>query len=360
MKPSSTRVAMNPAEAVNEIANLGDMLGFAVDPEHWTRDNPGDAVYRPRIDCLWAVDLAVYGYDTSLLDDLVGPRLASPYGLIGFEVEANKPTTKSQFSNLANLGIAAIPYSVLVVNVAAEEDAFRRANRVVRTFNRRFGFRSALALDISCVPQLRSISPGPLLAPSTGPRLPAKLGQGGEREWAARMRGILVHLGQAAGFEVTQDVTDPGLASSYSEAKKVGPEILDVAWSPTECRRAQKAGDLFTDSKPDVVWNVRTGPGLSMVVNALASQTPASRSLFQSFGPVPELLPVATFEIESSMDKHGAGAVLTLAARPGIGVVVTKGGTRAGERVVQAYRPIIGASNVVVVDPKDIQLAYEN
>jgi hypothetical protein len=65
---------------------------------------------------------------------------------------------------------------------------------------------------------------------------------------------------------------------------------------------------------------------------------------------------VATFELEGrmhSMDKHGAGAILTLAARSGIGVLVSE--DNSGEAVLRAYQPIVGAGNVVAVSADKVR-----
>lgn len=75
--------------------------------------------------------------------------------------------------------------------------------------------------------------------------------------------------------------------------------------------------------------------------------------MHQSFGPVPELLPVATFELESQMGKHASGAVMSLGARPGIGFLVGPD-KKSAQAVLDAYRPIVGAGNVVALSVDDI------
>jgi hypothetical protein len=154
------------AALIAEVAEVGEHLGFTVDPEHWAVDYKDVGVYRPRIDCVWADSLSSYGYDASPLNAVLPAPLSEPYGLFGFEVEATDPTTKSQFANLTNLALAAVPYAVLVVNVSRARDSYRRANRVVRTFNARFGLREAAAIDIGSIRSLRDLPRKPLLQPA--------------------------------------------------------------------------------------------------------------------------------------------------------------------------------------------------
>lgn len=220
---------MTATSIIRRLGEVGDKLGYEVDIEHWTQAARNTGIYRPRIDCLWAARLSRFGYDTSPLDKLLGAPLASPYGLIGFEVEATDPTTKRQFSNVANLAIAAVPYAVLMVNCVTAADALRRANRVIRAFNRRFGFREAVAVDTSLLEALAKVAKHPPLARRTNASAPEGLGRGGEGAATTAMRHRLVNLGLDAGFEVLCDASDPRLLTAYDTTSRTARDTLGVS-----------------------------------------------------------------------------------------------------------------------------------
>jgi hypothetical protein len=133
---------------------------------------------------------------------------------------------------------------------------------------------------------------------------------------------------------------------------------MEIALSPGRAGTARKSTDLWTGSKPDVVWSVRTGPGLRAIVDYLTTENPGLRSIHQTFGPVPEFLPVATFEIESNAEtKHARGAVLSLASRPGLGLFIAVTGDPMP--TLRAYRPVLGAGNVVGVSASALLGAWQ-
>jgi hypothetical protein len=342
------------AGLIREVAEVGEHLGFTVDPEHWAVDYKEVGVYRPRIDCVWADSLSSYGYDASPLNAVLPAPLAEPYGLFGFEVEATDPTTKSQFANLTSLALAAAPYAVLVVNIISAADAYRRANRAVRTFNARFGLREAAAIDIDSIRRLPSLPSKSLLQPAAAGTSERKGGGvGGEGALGKKVREHIVSTGRRAGFVVTQDAADQRLASRFQRSKRLGAGAVEVASAPGEVRQANTPAQLWTESKPDVVWSVRTGAGLREIVDRIAHDNLGLRSIHQTFGPVPDLLPVATFEIEANADsKHARGGILSLAARPGVGIFVALSGDPLP--TLRAYRPILGAGNVIGMSANDL------
>jgi hypothetical protein len=152
---------------------------------------------------------------------------------------------------------------------------------------------------------------------------------------------------------VTQDAPDQRLASRFQRSKRLGAGAVEVASAPGEVRQANTPAQLWTESKPDVVWSVRTGAGLREIVDRIAHDNAGLRSIHQTFGPVPDLLPVATFEIEANADsKHARGGILSLAARPGVGIFVALSGDPLA--TLRAYRPILGAGNVIGTSANDL------
>jgi hypothetical protein len=92
---------------------------------------------------------------------------------------------------------------------------------------------------------------------------------------------------------------------------------------------------------------------LREIVDRIAHDNVGLRSIHQTFGPVPDLLPVATFEIEANAEsKHARGGILSLAARPGTGIFVALSGDPLP--ALRAYRPILGAGNVIGMSANDL------
>jgi hypothetical protein len=168
-----------------------------------------------------------------------------------------------------------------------------------------------------------------------------------------KIREHIRSTGRRAGFVVTEDEPDQRLASRFQRSKSMGAGAVEVASAPGELRHASIPAELWTASKPDVVWSVRTGAGLREIVDRIAPDNSGLRSIHQTFGPIPDLLPVATFEIEgNAQSKHAHGGILSLAARPGVGIFVALSGDPLPG--LRAYRPILGAGNVIGTSANDL------
>jgi hypothetical protein len=150
------------------------------------------------------------------------------------------------------------------VNVSGARDSYRRANRAVRTFNARFGLREAAAIDIGSIRRVRDRPRKPLLQlADAGAPERKRGGVGGEGALGKKVREHIVSTGRRAGFVVTQDAPDPRLASRFQRSKRLGAGAVEVASAPSEVRAANIPSQLWTESKPDVVWSVRTGVGVA-------------------------------------------------------------------------------------------------
>ena len=149
-------------EVIGQVRSFGRSLGFVSEDEQSVGKHIIKESYRPRLDVTWSVDLQAAGFDLTDVSALTDNRTASLYGLIGAEVEVSRPTTKRHFSNLANLTLARLPFSMLVVDVSGEADMFRRANRAIRAFNYRYGRvrlhqRYQILVEIGYVGRCRSV-----------------------------------------------------------------------------------------------------------------------------------------------------------------------------------------------------------
>jgi len=142
------------------------------------------------------------------------------------------------------------------------------------------------------------------------------------------------------------------MTSEFSMVRSTAPAALEVQWSPGKTRGATAASQFWTSSRPDVVWAIEPAEGFKQLVSAMAAEVGAG-SLYSRFGPVPSVLPVISFELERGGGKHAAGAVFTLAAQPGVGVVVA---TRFREiaSMLDSHGRVIGTGHVVTMHEDEL------
>jgi len=346
-------VVSRQVEVIGQVRSFGRSLGFVSEDEQSVGKHIVKESYRPRLDVTWSVDLQAAGFDLTDVSALTDNPTASLYGVIGAEVEVSRPTTKRHFSNLANLTLARLPFSMLVVDVAGEADMYRRANRAIRAFNYRYGTRDAVAIDIAqleaAVTRVSSVelvrAPQPRVL--GGDMQKEGGGLGGESADTIALRRTLSERGKRAGFVVLHDAVDQRMASEFGMVSHAAPTALEVQWSPGATRRAHTASQFWTSSRPDVVWAIEPAAGFKDLVDSVATEV-GGLSLYSRFGPVPDVLPVISFELERSGGKHAAGAVFTLAAQPGVGVIVTSHFKELGS-MLNSHGRVIGTGHVIAM-----------
>ncbi len=227
-------------QVVGRVRSIGRHLGFAAEAEQSVEKNIARDAYRPRLDVAWAIDLKAGGFDLRDVAALTQNPRASLYGAVGAEVEVSHPSTKRHFSNLANLALARLAFSMLVVDVTTgENDMYRRANRAVRAFNYRYGVRDAVAIDVGQLDGvMRDVSSHEALRPPR-PRVVGNGGVGGESFQTRALRQLLVERGLLGGFVVLQDTTDARMDAEFRAIAALAPNALDVPWVQGQCRLAK-------------------------------------------------------------------------------------------------------------------------
>jgi hypothetical protein len=142
------------------------------------------------------------------------------------------------------------------------------------------------------------------------------------------------------------------MTSEFSMVRSTAPAALEVQWSPGTAQRATAASQFWTSSRPDVVWAIEPAEGFKELIRSMAAEVGVG-SLYSRFGPVPPVIPVISFELERGGGKHAAGAVFTLAAQPGVGVVVATRFTEIAS-MLSSHGRVIGTGHVITMREDDL------
>jgi len=134
----------NALELKGMVYKIGKILGLYADTEvnKFTANLLFDKEYIPEVDAVWYLDNS-----QKLNLDLIKETLKEIniyfiqyLPLVGFEIEASDPTSKTQISNAANLYVQHYPFGFLVIDEEkGNKDLYRRAARILRTFRFQFG-----------------------------------------------------------------------------------------------------------------------------------------------------------------------------------------------------------------------------
>lgn len=352
-----------------ELVDIGVSLGLHVIEE--AQDtfflSRVENAYDPRIDLLWSLQLTESQYSgaekvRSWLGEKL-PRASRYFPLVGFEIEATDPTTKTQVSNLANLKALRVPFGFLVVdNQKGSRDLYRRATRLIRTFNAVHGHSNYGVIDKSNLFRFREFCKSIKLSGVANLASRSKGGKGGETAKTKEVRQRLDFLGRKYGFHVDHDWAPSNLKFSY----RIAQEIYDllgqpqnrevkyflgrlVKWSPADEKEIDKWTQYYTGSFLDLVWATMLPQGLSIFMKHILKTNLEMRySVLNDFD---EPYPIFGFEIEKYMGKHGGGAVLNLSRTCHTGlVVVPEKEYENAVKKIKTYR----VSNVFAVSNHDV------
>jgi len=356
-----------PAERIREeLRRLGGRLGFEVTSEVSESFLPkAVARYKPRVDLVWSIRLE----ETQLrgIRRLLGAAVADfqmkPFfPLVGFEIEATDPSTKTQLSNLANLKTVAVPYG----NSQAGMGLYRRAIRLVRTFNKLFGQCNYGVIDRSQISRIASlISKEQVSRKRSADRLePSRTrGSGGEGPWSSAIRRRLDRMGRSYAFHVREDWSPSNLAEDYALRQKVRSSIERtsdnssewyfgrlVDWSPGKPEPVCRWNKYYTSPALDMAWTVELPSSLQKLVLALKETSNEFTYSMPILGTPFEDWPIIGFEIERGMTKHGGGGILNLSRYSYVGVLIvpTPELQRSLARI-ETYRVALGIQNVLAL-----------
>lgn len=337
------------------LKTLGRALGMYADGE--VSDSllrvrlSGDAAYRPRIDVLWSLTLdekqragLAWALDLDVADVKHLP-------IVGIEVEATGPSTKTMEADVANICALGAPLGLLVVTESGEEGIYRRAARAIRSVRRSFGDIKVLPVEAGWLPNLigKKWPKGNAQIPTVQRRNPA----GGENpEWSVPTRGALRRVGEQSGFVVAEPYVPPVLARTFEHAKSNWKKPLCQTTDPAKGERKAiaSASKYLAESKIDMAWLLPLPKALSRFIEALVSLDPCIADHGMVFPDLWTHVPVVAFELENSPGKHAGGGLLNLAAYGVVGVVVARTETTAASAraSLMTYQPTLGLRNVFV------------
>lgn len=310
-------------------------------------------LYEPRVDVLWSLRLRAIQSQT--ISDIIGvdenELLHLP--VVGIEIEATDPTTKTLETDISNLASLGPPLGLVVIDTKEAPDMYLRASRIVRSMRYMYGNLVVLPVDYQWLPQIEKELAGrstSLVMQSEQ----ARQSTGKESAWTKRQKKVLRRLGEDAGFEVRVEWTPPYVQRAFEvfDAYTI-PEGKLCTWKhegSSERKSINKAGDYFTSSRLDVVWLVKLPNKLRLFLECLCKMDPGLTRFLHLFPDDWGYVPLVGFELESSGGKHAGGALLNLAAHTIIGVCVVPDETIEArmEYKLNTYRPTLGLRNVYV------------
>jgi hypothetical protein len=345
---------LSTSEIHNRARALGESLGFTVTTEvsdSLLRLRLGEEAYRPRVDLLWSIPLskrAGAAIAWALERDQVD---VTHLPVVGIEVEATKPTTKTWVADATNLAALGVPLGLLIGSVHGEHDSYRRAARAIRSVRRSFGDLHLMPLEAAWLGPLIE-RPWPVgLSSIPAPKVTAPTG-GETLAWSKATRARLRALGEQAGFTVAEDYIPPVLAATFDQIVRRRANPLCHTYDPLgpTVKTMTKAADLFTESKLDLAWLMPLPLGLSAMLEEVLRLDPYLREHTMMFPELWSHLPVVAFELESHSGKHAAGGLVNLSVYGILGVAVAPN-QRIGNEIsaaLRTYQPTLGLRNVYV------------
>lgn len=266
-----------------------------------------------------------------------------------------------------------VPYGFLIVDDSkGDRDLYRRAIRVVRTFNMLYGNSNYGVLDWSQLDRLTSISRKKHKINTRDDVDKRKKGRGGEGSWAREIRNLLVSAGKAAGFGIKEDWTPPFLEDDYKRKQKVWLTLNTpnddtakrffgrlVDWNPMKQRAISKWSQYYTKSALDVTWTITLPRAFKDFLDELIEISDEFMFSMPILRTTLEYLPIVGFEIERTMGKHGGGGILNLSRYTFMGVVIVPDSdlTRV-EAKIDTYRSTQGFQNVFALKDTKVKDLY--
>lgn len=310
-------------------------------------------LHEPRVDILWSQRLKAIQSQT--ISGIIGvdenELLHLP--VVGIEIEATDPTTKTLETDIANLASLGPPLGLVVIDTKEAPDMYLRASRIIRSMRYMYGNLVVLPVDNQWLPQIEKAlarrSPAIVI-----PREEARKGTGKESAWTKRQKKVLRRLGEDAGFAVRVEWTPPSVQRAFeifnAYSTPEGKLYTSTRKGSSERKSINKAGDYFTSSRLDVVWLLKLPNKLRLFLECLCERDPDLIRFLHLFPDDWGYIPLVGFELESSGGKHAGGALLNLAAHTIIGVCVVPDETIESlmQNKLNTYRPTLGLRNVYV------------
>lgn len=360
------------------VYSLGNKLGFISDTEikQYTTNIRFESEYEPEIDAVWYYDLSKI-IDVSKIE-ILNKRFESKdlqfFPLVGFEIEASDPTSKTQLSNAANLYVQHYPYGFIIIDEnKGEKDLYRRAARILRTFRFQYGQVNYLPLSKG---QLEKILKFEWKNRNEDifkfEKKKLSKGVGGESEAIKPIRDKLTHLGEIAGFNVYHDWSSEDLYYDYQlrmdtlKAIKTQDEPIErflgkkISWNPNDLKIIDRWDQFYVKPKIDVVWSV----GLSLRFYEFYTELLNFDSDFKYNLPIytdpSKAFPIIGFEIESSIGKHAGGGILNLSKYTHFGFIITyEKNIDLLNKKIKTYSRSLGINNVYPLSIEELY-KYEN
>jgi len=347
------------------IRELGENFGFHVQEEVSSAFLPGHLDdYSPRVDLTWSIPIdEPKSRGLSMIIPEFHDKAIDYFPLVGFEVEATDPTTKTQISNIANLQTLGLPYGFLVIdNTKADGDLYRRANRVLTTYNFMNGHSNFGVIDYSQILNMVETIPKTTALKYTEPNKEVKYGKGGEKQETLDIREKIVKLGSNYGFNIQQDWMPKDLQNMHQLMNSVyitsGSPEDDLSrrflgkitsWTPTQNNVNNRWDYYFTKSAIDVTWNIQLPPNFIWFIESLKAKNEPMKVTNPILRDPSSLWPILGFEIEGSMGKHGGGGIFNLSRYCYIGLeVVPESQYRRAQSKIKVYSRTSGIQNVFV------------
>ena len=364
-KGSESSNALRIKEMVYE---LGQTIGFITDTEvkDYTANIRFEKEYKPEVDAVWYLNLSKE-IDTNIIQNLI-TSLKMTYinflPLVGFEIEASDPTSKTQMSNTANLYVQHYPYGFLVIDEEkGKKDLYRRAGRIIRTFRFQFGHVDYLPLSKSQLNYLLNVKwKSELKEKIKIEESRYSKGIGGETELSRKIRKKIVDIGIKAGFKIKSDWSPEDLILEYRLRKNIFDRLeitnqsnletkrflcKEVSWNPNETKTISKWDHFFIKPKIDVIWCIGLPKRFVEFIEEVNNLDNDFKYNLPIFRNPRNPYPVLGFEIESQIDKHAGGGILNLSRYTHYGFLVTeRKNLESLKRKIKTYSRNLGINNV--------------
>ena len=376
-KGSESKNALKMKEMVYE---LGKAIGFITDTEvnDYTANIRFETEYQPEVDAVWYLNLSKE-INTDKFQTLI-TNLKSTYinylPLVGFEIEASDPTSKTQISNAANLYVQHYPYGFLVVDEEkGDKDLYRRAGRILRTFRLQFGNVDYLPLSKSQLKYLLDLQwKSDLKEKIKFEESRYSKGTGGESEKSRSIREKIVDIGIKAGFKIMSDWSPEDLRLNFNLRKNIFDKLekskqenieikrflcKEVSWTPNETKTITKWNQFFIKPKIDIIWCI----GLPLRFVEFIKEVNNLDYDFKFNLPIlrnpKKPYPIIGFEIESQIDKHAGGGILNLSRYTHYGFLVTEmKKIDSLKRKIRTYSRNLGINNVYPLSFEEVENFY--
>jgi len=326
----------------NMVYTLGNKLGFISDTEikQYTTNIRFESEYEPEIDAVWYYDLSKI-IDASKIE-IINKQFESNdlhfFPLVGFEIEASDPTSKTQLSNAANLYLQHYPYGFIIIDEnKAKKDLYHRAAGILRTFRFQYGQVNYLPLSKG---QLEKILKFEWKNKKEDifkfEKVKLSKGSGGEVGDAKIIRDKLTQLGDIAGFNIYHDWSPEDLSYDYQlrkdtlKALSSPSESIErflgkkVSWNPNDPKIINRWYQFYIRPKIDVIWSIGLSLRFYEFYMELLNLEPDFKYNLPIYRDPSKPFPIIGFEIESSIGKHAGGGILNLAKYTHFGFIITQ------------------------------------